>query len=40
LIGEVQARLEAAVELARLRHATGTLVEPNAATPRVTGSFP
>jgi len=35
LIGEVQARLEAAVELARLRHATGTLVEPNAATPRV-----
>jgi outer membrane protein TolC len=35
LIGEVQARLEAAVELARLRHATGTLVEPNAAAPRV-----
>jgi outer membrane protein TolC len=35
LTGEVQARLEAAVELARLRHATGTLVEPNAAAPRV-----
>lgn len=35
LIVEVQARLEAAVELARLRHATGTLVEPNATAPRV-----
>ena len=30
---EVQARLEAAVELAQLRHATGTLVGPNATTP-------
>ena len=35
LTSEVQARLEAAVELARLRHATGTLMEPNATVPRV-----
>jgi len=31
---QVQARLDAAVELARLRQATGTLVEPLAAAPR------
>ena len=31
---QVQARLDAAVELAHLRQATGTLVEPNAAAPR------
>jgi outer membrane protein TolC len=34
---EVQARLDAAVELAHLRQATGTLVEPNAAAPRADG---
>ena len=31
---QVRARLDAAVELAHLRQATGTLVEPNAAAPR------
>lgn len=31
---EVRARLDAAVELARLRQATGTLVEPSGAAPR------
>jgi outer membrane protein len=31
---QVQARLDAAVELAHLRQATGTLVDPNAAAPR------
>ena len=31
---QVQARLDAAVQLAHLRQATGTLVEPNAAAPR------
>ena len=31
---QVQARLDAAVQLARLRQATGTLVDPNAGAPR------
>src|ERR1039458_3203228 len=34
---QVQARLDAAVELAHLRQATGTLVEPNTAAPRADG---
>ena len=34
---EVQARLDAAVEMARLRQATGTLVEPSAVAPRADG---
>lgn len=34
---QVQARMDAAVELAYLRQATGTLVEPNAAAPRADG---
>ncbi len=37
LVVQVQARLDAAVQLARLRQATGGLVEPNAATPRADG---
>jgi outer membrane protein len=34
LVVQVQARLDAAVQLAHLRQATGTLVEPNATAPR------